>query len=102
MSNENIMQFLVIARVVEGISIEQVLPHVEAEAEAIWQNYLDQTLRSIYYIADMSGAVLMCEASNLEVIQEMTEERQRAEGSYAEGKKFFKSPQPLSFQAPEF
>ncbi|MDF5731460.1 MAG: hypothetical protein PUP92_26515, partial [Rhizonema sp. PD38] len=32
----------------------------------------------------------------------LTEERQRAEGSYAEGKKFFKSPQPLSFQAPEF
>ncbi|MDF5720024.1 MAG: hypothetical protein PUP91_05955 [Rhizonema sp. PD37] len=28
------MQFLVIARVVEGISIEQVLPHVQAEAEA--------------------------------------------------------------------
>ncbi|MDF5713276.1 MAG: hypothetical protein PUP93_05165 [Rhizonema sp. NSF051] len=31
-----------------------------------------------------------------------TEERQRAEGSYAEGNKFFKSPQPLSFQAPKF
>ena len=66
------MQFLVLARVVEGISIEQVLPHVQAEAEAVWQKYLDQIVRSIYYIADMSGAVLMCEAANLEVMQEMT------------------------------
>lgn len=51
--------------------MEQVLPHVKAEAEAVWQNYSAEIVRSIYYIADMSGAVLMCEASDLEVMQEI-------------------------------
>lgn len=37
------MQFLVLARVVEGVSIEQVLPHVKAEAEAVWHWNADWT-----------------------------------------------------------
>lgn len=65
------MQFLLIARVVEGVSMEQVLPHVKAEAEAVWQKYTGEIVRSIHYIADMSGAVLMCEAANLETMQEI-------------------------------
>lgn len=66
------MQFLVIARVAEGVSIEQVVTHVKAEAEAVWQKYSAEIVRSIHYIADMSGAVLMCEAANLEAMQEIT------------------------------
>lgn len=65
------MQFLLIARVVEGVAMEQVLPHVKAEAEAVWEKYTHEILRSIHYIADMSGAVLMCEAANLEAMQEI-------------------------------
>jgi hypothetical protein len=64
------MQFLVLARVAEGIAMEQVLPYVKVEAEAVWQKYSAEIVRSIYYIADMSGAVLMCEAPNLEAMQE--------------------------------
>ena len=63
------MQFLILARVTQGASIEQVLPHVKAEAEAVWQQYSAEILRSIHYIADMSGAVLLCEAPNLESMQ---------------------------------
>jgi hypothetical protein len=63
------MQFLVLARVAEGVAMEQVLPHIKAEAEAVWQNYSAEIVRSIYYIADMSGAVLLCEASDLEAMQ---------------------------------
>ena len=66
------MQFLVLARVAEGVGTEQVLPHVKAEAEAVWQKYSAEIVRSIYYIADMSGAVLMCEAPTLEAMQEIT------------------------------
>lgn len=66
------MQFLVLARVAEGVAIEQVLPYVKAEAEAVWQKYAAEIVRSIYYIADMSGAVLICEAANLDAMQEIT------------------------------
>jgi hypothetical protein len=65
------MQFLLIARVVEGVAMEQVLLHVKAEAEAVWQKYTAQIVRSIHYIADNSGAILMCEAANLEAMQEI-------------------------------
>lgn len=64
------MQFLVLARIAEGVAMEQVLPHVKAEAEAVWQKYSAEIVR-IYYIADMSGAVLMCEAPTLEAMQEI-------------------------------
>lgn len=33
------MQFLLIARVVEGVSMEQVLPHVKDEAAKVWEEY---------------------------------------------------------------
>jgi hypothetical protein len=65
------MQFLVLARVAEGVAMEQVLPHVKAEAKMVWQQYSAETVRSVYYIADMSGAVLMCEAPTLEAMQEI-------------------------------
>ncbi|CAA9588103.1 hypothetical protein AVDCRST_MAG81-4319 [uncultured Synechococcales cyanobacterium] len=66
------MQFLVLARVAEGVAMEQVLPHVKAEAEAVWQQYSAEIVRSIYYIAHMSGAVLMCKAPDLETMQQIT------------------------------
>ena len=64
------MQFLLIARVVEGVSMEQVLPHVKDEAAKVWEEYTADIVR-IHYIADMSGAVLMCEAASLEAMQEI-------------------------------
>jgi hypothetical protein len=65
------MQFLILARVAQGISMEQVLPYVKAEAEAVWQQYSVEIVRAIYYIADMSGAVLLCEAPDLEAMQDI-------------------------------
>jgi len=72
------MQFLVLAQVSEGVSIEQVLPHVQAEAAAVWQKYSAEIVRSIYYIADMSGAVLMCEAPNLEAMLPISDGESRS------------------------
>jgi hypothetical protein len=34
------MQVLVIARITEGISAEQVLPYVVAEAKEVWNTYV--------------------------------------------------------------
>jgi len=53
------MQFLVLAQVSEGVSIEQVLPHVKPKQQQFGRNIPLRLRRSIYYIADMSGAVLM-------------------------------------------
>jgi hypothetical protein len=65
------MQVLVIARVVEGTPMEKVLPFIKAEAEAVWNKYTAEIVRSVHYIADMSGAILMLEVPSLEQAQEI-------------------------------
>lgn len=64
------MQVLVIARMPEGVSAEQVMPYVSAEAAEVWNAYAADMLRTIHYIADLSGAVLLWEAPNLEAVEE--------------------------------
>ena len=63
------MQVLVIARISAGVTPEQVMPHVAAEAAEVWNNYAADMLRMIHYIADMSGAVLLFEAPNVETVE---------------------------------
>lgn len=75
------MQFLILARVAQGVSRDQILPHVKAEAEAVWQHYSTEVVRSIYYIADMSGAVLFCEAPDLAAMQAIAAEFPMAKAS---------------------
>lgn len=64
------MQVLVIARVIPGTPMEQVLPLVKAEAAKVWDYYASEMVRSVYYIADMSGAVLLLEAPSIEAANE--------------------------------
>jgi uncharacterized protein YciI len=59
------MLFLMMARVAQGTSTEQLLPLVKPEAAKIWEYYAADHLRSVYYFADMSGAVLIYDAANL-------------------------------------
>jgi hypothetical protein len=65
------VQFLIIGRVKAETKIEQVLPVVKPEAAKAWEFYASDRLRSIHYIADKSGAVLLCEANNVEAINAM-------------------------------
>ncbi len=65
------MQFLVIAKVIQGTPMEKVLPLVKPEAAKVWEYYAADMVRSISYIADNSGAVLLWEAPSLEVVTEM-------------------------------
>lgn len=62
------MQVLVIARVKPGIPVEQVLPFVSAEAAQAWQFYASEQIRQMYYIADMSGAVMLWEGESVESV----------------------------------
>ena len=63
------MQAFVIARVVEGAPMEQVLPLVKPEAAKVWELYNDEKLRTIHYISDMSGVVMLWEISSLEALE---------------------------------
>ncbi len=63
------MQFLVIAKIIEGTSWEKILPYIKSEAEKVWEFYTTEVVRSIHYLEDMSGVVLMLEAENLENAQ---------------------------------
>jgi hypothetical protein len=65
------VQFLIVGRVKAETKIEQVLPVVKPEAAKVWELYASDRLRSIHYIADKSGAVLLCEANNVEEINAM-------------------------------
>jgi Muconolactone delta-isomerase len=68
------VQFLIIGRVKAETKIEQVLPLVKPEAVKVWELYASDRLRSIHYIADKSGAVLLCEANTVEEINAMIAE----------------------------
>jgi Muconolactone delta-isomerase len=62
------MQVLVIARVKPGIPMEQVLPFVSAEAAQVWEFYASEQIRQMYYVADMSGAVMLWEGESVESV----------------------------------
>jgi muconolactone delta-isomerase len=65
------VQFLIIGRIKAETKIEQVLSVVKSEAAKVWELYASDRLRSIHYIADKSGAVLLCEANTIEEINAM-------------------------------
>ena len=63
------MQVLVIARVVEGTALEKVAPLIKPEAEAVWNLYTTEKLRTIHYISDMSGVVMFWEVPSLQELE---------------------------------
>lgn len=67
------MQILVIARVKSGIPIEQVLFFVNPEAAQVWEFYASEQIRQMYYIADMSGAVMLWEGESLESVTQQVQ-----------------------------
>lgn len=64
------MQVLVIARVKSKIPLEQILPFVSAEADRAWKFYASEQIRQMYYIADMSGAVMLWEGESVESVSQ--------------------------------
>jgi Muconolactone delta-isomerase len=62
------MQVLVIARIKAGTPVEKVKSLVQAEAAHVWECYAAEKIRQSYYIADMSGAVMIWEVESIESI----------------------------------
>lgn len=65
------MQFLLIGRIPQDIAIKQLLPLVKPEATKVWELYASDRLRSIHYITDKSGVVLLYEADCLEEVNKV-------------------------------
>ena len=64
------MQYLVIANVAAGASMELVELLVQPEARRVWEMYVGGLLRSVWYRSDKPGAVLLLEAPGEPEIQE--------------------------------
>jgi len=64
------MQFLMIARVPEGVSMEELLPHFKPEAAKAWQHYAADMIRTMHFIADARGVVFLWEAASIEAVNE--------------------------------
>jgi hypothetical protein len=64
------MQFVMIARASQNTSMEQIFPYIKPEAVQSWEFYSSGLIRSMHYIADMSGVVFLWEAPSLEVVNE--------------------------------
>jgi hypothetical protein len=64
------MQFMMIAKAPQGTQMEQILPYIKPEAAKTWEFYSSGLIRSMSYIADMSGVIFLWEAPSLEAVNE--------------------------------
>lgn len=78
------MQILVVARIKAGISIDQVLPLVGPEAAKAWEYYANSQIRQMYYIEDMSGAVMIWEGESVEAVTAAAQKLPMYEGGVLE------------------
>jgi hypothetical protein len=62
------MQILVIARIKAGVEIDRAMPLISSEAAQVWEFYAAEQIRQVYYIADLSGAVMLWEGESVESI----------------------------------
>lgn len=65
------MKILVLPKLREGASVEQVQPHATAEIKAVWDLYAQGICREFYARPDRPGGViLMVEAPSVEAAQQ--------------------------------
>ena len=64
------MQFLMIATITPDSPKKEVVAQIRQEALAAWRLWEQEIVRSVYYKADMSGAVMIMEADSVEEIEE--------------------------------
>lgn len=62
------MQFLMIATIPPDAPKKDVIQQIRQEALAAWRLWESEIVRSVYYKADMSGAVMIMEAENIDEI----------------------------------
>ena len=65
------MKILAIEREVPGVTADQFQPHLEAEAERVWDLYQAGALREFYFRQDQTTAVLVLEYAGVEEAQQV-------------------------------
>ena len=65
------MKILAIEKQVPGITAQQFQPHLEAEAERVWDLYQVGTLREFHFRQDQTTAVLVLEYASVEEAQQV-------------------------------
>jgi hypothetical protein len=63
------MQYLAICSIKAGTPKKNVISLIRTEAIAAWKLYESDIVRSIWFKADLSGAVMMMEADNIAEIE---------------------------------
>ena len=67
------MQYFVVCRIPEGTPRKNVIRLIREEAKAVWKLYESGIVRELYYIEDLSGAVLTVEATQFEDVKKAVE-----------------------------
>ena len=65
------MKIFAIERELPGITADQFRPHLDAEAESVWDLYQAGTLREFYFRQDQTTAVLVLEYASVEEAQQV-------------------------------
>jgi hypothetical protein len=60
------MKILAMDKLLPGITLEKVQPHLQAESKHAWQLYARGIFRELYFRGDRPGAVIILECKDVE------------------------------------
>ena len=58
------MKIIAMEKELHGVTVEQIHPHLKAEAKRVWELYQEDIIRDIYFRADGPEAVLVLECED--------------------------------------
>ena len=67
------MQFFVICRIPPTASRKSVIKLIRDEARTVWKMYEKGIVRELFYLENLGGAALRCEATNLDELKKEVE-----------------------------
>ncbi len=67
------MRFFVVCRIPEGVPRRSVIKLIRDEARTVWKLYESGLVRELFYLENLEGAALSCEAASLEEVKQGVE-----------------------------
>jgi len=67
------MQFFVVCRIPPTVSRRSVIKLIRDEARTVWKMYESGLVRELFYLENLDGAALRCEAASLEELKKGVE-----------------------------
>ena len=67
------MRFFVVCRIPPGVSRRKVIKLIRDEARTVWNLYESGLVRELFYLDELSGAALSCEAESLDDVKKGVE-----------------------------